>query len=302
MPPGWTSYHHRLRYQTFDVTGLIREGGNAVGGWLADGWYRGRRGGAGGRRAVYGDQTALLAQLEIRCADGSTVVVSTGEGWRSAASPVLSAGLYDGERYDARLEQPGWSAAGFDDTSWSGVVVCPFDSTTLVAPSGPPVRRVEQLRPVDIITTPTGSTIVDFGQNITGRLRLRVHGESGRTIQLRHAEVLENGELCVRPLRGAQACDEYTLRGDGPEEWEPRFTLHGFRYAEVQGWPGPLSSRGCWVPRYRPWPSPGRGSWRPMRWPSWWQGSSTRPRWCFPSVRPAGSSSSAVAPRTLTVS
>ena len=240
MAPGWTSYHHRLRYQTFDVTGLIRSGGNAIGGWLADGWYRGRLGYAGGRRAVYGDQTALLAQLEIRYADGSTLVVSTGEGWRCAASPVLSTGLYDGERYDARLEQPGWSASGFDDTQWSGVVVCPFDSTTLVAPHGPPVRRVEQLRPVDIITTPAGRTIVDFGQNITGRLRLRVDGEAGHTIQLRHAEVLEDGELCLRPLRGALARDEYTLRGGGPQEWEPRFTLHGFRYAEVQGWPGSL--------------------------------------------------------------
>jgi alpha-L-rhamnosidase len=238
LAPGWTSYHHRLRYQTFDVTDLVRSGANAVGGWLADGWYRGRLGFRGGRRAIYGDRTALLAQLEVRCADGSTVVVATGGHWRSAAGPVLSTGLYDGERYDARRELPGWSSPGFDDGDWSGVVEWAFDPGRLVAPDGPPVRRTEEIRPVHIGPSPTGRTIVDFGQNLTGRLRIRVRGDRGRVVVLRHAEVLQDGDLCVRPLRGAAARDEYTLRGDGTEEWEPRFTLHGFRYAEVEGWPG----------------------------------------------------------------
>jgi alpha-L-rhamnosidase len=241
LAPGWTSYRHRLRYQTFDVTDRIRRGANALGAWLADGWYRGRLGFGAGRRPAYGDRTALLAQLEVRCADGGTVVVGTGEGWRSAVGPVLATGLYDGERHDARLELPGWSAPGFDDSDWAGVVEVPFDPDRLVAPDGPPVRRVERIRPVDIGTSPSGRTIVDFGQNLTGRLRIRVRGEAGRVVRLRHAEVLQDGELCVRPLRGAAACDEYTLRGGGVEEWEPRFTLHGFRYAEVQGWPGRLT-------------------------------------------------------------
>ena len=112
------------------------------------------------------------------------------------------------------------------------------DLATLVAPSGPPVRRTELVAPVAITTSPSGRTIVDFGQNLVGRLRLTVRGEAGQTITLRHAEVLENGELCTRPLRTAQATDRYTLRGDGVETWEPRFTFHGFRYAEVEGWPG----------------------------------------------------------------
>jgi alpha-L-rhamnosidase len=238
LAPGWTSYQHRLRYQTFDVTELVRAGANAVGGWLADGWYRGRLGFGSGRRAVYGDRTALLAQLEVRCADGSTVMVGTDESWRSAPSPVAATGLYDGERYDARREQPGWSRPGFDDSAWSPTTVVPFDAARLVAPTGPPVRRTEQIRPVDVTTSPSGRTIVDFGQNVTGRVRIRVRGEAGRVVRLRHAEVLADGELCVRPLRTAAATDEYTLRGEGVEEWEPRFTLHGFRYAEVTGWPG----------------------------------------------------------------
>jgi alpha-L-rhamnosidase len=242
LAPGWTSYRHRVRYQSFDVTELLREGANAVGGWLADGWYRGRLGFQGGRREVYGPRAALLVQLEIHCADGSTVLLGTDPDWRSVVGPITATGLYDGERYDARNEKSGWSAGGFDDQDWAGVQVEEFDPARLVAPDGPPVRRTELLAPRTIGTSPSGARIVDFGQNVTGRLRIRVRGEAGRVIRLRHAEVLQDGELCVRPLREALATDEYTLRGDGPEEWEPRFTLHGFRYAEVTGWPGELTA------------------------------------------------------------
>jgi alpha-L-rhamnosidase len=111
----------------------------------------------------------------------------------------------------------------------------------LVAPDGPPVRRTELLAPVAVRTSPAGRTILDFGQNLTGRLRIRVSGPAGTTVVLRHAEVLQDGELYVRPLREAAAVDEYTLRGGASgevEEWEPRFTVHGFRFAEVTGWPG----------------------------------------------------------------
>jgi alpha-L-rhamnosidase len=242
LAPGWTSYHHRLRYQTFDVTPLVRAGDNAIGGWLADGWFRGRLGFLGGVREVYGGHLGLLAQLEVVCADGSTVVIGTDERWRAAAGPIVATGLYDGERYDARLERAGWSAAGFADSDWAGVSVRPLDKSVLVAPDGPPVRRTETLAPVEITTSPSGRTIVDFGQNITGRLRIRVSGAAGHTVRLRHAEILQDGELCTAPLRRAAATDEYTLRGGGVEEWEPRFTLHGFRYADIEGWPGELTA------------------------------------------------------------
>jgi alpha-L-rhamnosidase len=104
------------------------------------------------------------------------------------------------------------------------------------------VRRTEVVAPVAITTSPSGRTLVDFGQNLVGRLRLAVQGAAGHTITLRHAEVLEHGELGIRPLRGAAATDRYTLRGDGVETWEPRFTFHGFRYAEVENWPGELQT------------------------------------------------------------
>jgi alpha-L-rhamnosidase len=240
LAPGWTSYDHRLRYQTHDVTHLLREGRNAIGAVLGDGWYRGRLGWRGGRRNIYGDRLGLLAQLEITYEDGTSDRVVTDLGWRATTGPILASDLYDGETYDARLERAGWAAPDYDDHDWTGVRLLDRDLATLFAPTGPPVRRIELVAPKAITTLPSGRTIVDFGQNLVGRLRFTVNGSGGHTITLRHAEVLEHGELSTRPLRLAQATDRYTLRGDGPETWEPRFTFHGFRYADVEGWPGAL--------------------------------------------------------------
>ncbi|WP_433872897.1 family 78 glycoside hydrolase catalytic domain [Saccharopolyspora sp. CA-218241] len=232
LAPGWTSYHRRLRYQTYDVTGLLREGENAIGAWLAEGWYRGRLGFHGGTREIYGPDVGFLGQLEVECADGSAVRSGTDGSWCWYPSPTLSASLYDGESYDARQEVPGWSEPGLDTAGWRPVRVLQRDPATLVAPLGPPVRRVEEVRPAAISTTEDGRALLDFGQNLVGRLR--VHAPHRADLVLRHAEVLQDGELCTRPLRRAEATDRCLPDG----EWEPRFTFHGFRYAEITGWPG----------------------------------------------------------------
>jgi alpha-L-rhamnosidase len=242
MDPGWTSYQHRLRYQTFDVTNFLREGRNALGAMLGDGWFRGRLGFGGGRRNIYGERLALLAQLEITYADGTTEKIITDENWRAAAGPILASDIYDGETYDARLERDGWANAKYRDDDWQSVRVMDWDFNTLVAPVGPPVRRIELVSPVSILQSRSGKTLVDFGQNLVGRLRITAQGVAGQTITLRHAEVLENGELGTRPLRTAQATDHYTLRGEGIETWEPRFTFHGFRFAEIENYPGELTA------------------------------------------------------------
>jgi alpha-L-rhamnosidase len=235
LAPGWTSYDHRLRVETFDVADLLRPGANVVGAWLAEGWYGGVLGWDGGRR-IYGHRLALLAQLELALLDGETQTVATAAdgSWRTHGAPIVASGIYAGEAYDARLEQPGWSSPGFDDREWLPATVVERDLGTLVARTGPPVRRIETLRPVAVTTSPSVRTIVDFGQNLVGRLRIRVTGDAGSTVTLRHAEVLEGGELCTEPLRQAEATDRYTLRGDGVETWEPRFTFHGFRYAQIE--------------------------------------------------------------------
>jgi alpha-L-rhamnosidase len=241
--PGWTTYDQHLRYQTFDVTGMLQEGQNAIGAILGDGWFRGRIGFGGGQRNVYGKQLALLAQLEVQYEDGSSerIVTEDSPAWRAATGPILLSGIYDGETYDARLEHPGWSSPGFDDSEWKGVSKLDWNWKALAAPLGPPVRRIEQVSPVSILQSPSRKTILDFGQNLVGRLSIKVRGPAGHTITLRHAEVLEHGELATRPLRFAEATDRYTLRGEGVETWEPRFTFHGFRYVEVDGWPGELN-------------------------------------------------------------
>ena len=242
MSPGWTVYGKRLRYYTYDVTDLLVEGENAIGSWLGDGWYRGRLGWRGGFHNVFGYDLSLIAQLEIRYADGTVQTVATDWTWRAAPSPIISSGLYDGEVYDARAVEPGWSSAGFDDSSWSRVAVSARAAETFVAPEGPPVRCTQEVTPVAVVTAPSGARILDLGQNLGGRLRIRVTGPAGATVTIRTAEVLQEGEIYTRPLRSAKSTDAYTLAGEGVEEWEPRFTMHGFRYAEITGWPGDLDA------------------------------------------------------------
>ncbi|MEW2547091.1 family 78 glycoside hydrolase catalytic domain [Streptomyces sp. NPDC047002] len=252
LAPGWTSYRRRLRYQTYDVTDLLRAGPNLLGARLADGWFRGRIGYGGGTRDVYGDRTGLLAQLEAVCSDGTAVRFCTGGDWRWAPGPEPRASLYDGEHHDARLEPPGWSlpqdgalpCGPRDAGIWRAVrSAADFDPRTLRAPTGPAVRHTQDVAPVAVTVSPSGRTVLDFGQNLVGRLRLRLRGgraARGTAVTVRHAEVLQGGELCTRPLRQAEATDRYVLAGRPEEVWEPRFTFHGFRYAEVDGWPGPL--------------------------------------------------------------
>ncbi|WP_251452247.1 glycoside hydrolase family 78 protein [Microbacterium sp. Marseille-Q6648] len=243
LSPGWTSYDARLRYYTYDVTDLLHPGANAIGAWLADGWYRGRIGWYEGFRNVFGEDLSFLGQLELTYADGSREVIATDASWRAADSPILRSGIYDGEDHDARLEQHGWSSPGFDDSAWEPVAVRHRDPATLVAPTAPPVRCTQELAPVAVLTSPGGNRILDFGQNLAGRVRIRVSGPAGAVVRLRTAEVLQDGELYTRPLRSARSTDHYTLAGrpEG-EEWEPRFTFHGFRYVEVDGWPGDLDA------------------------------------------------------------
>ncbi|WEH38294.1 alpha-L-rhamnosidase [Streptomyces sp. AM 2-1-1] len=245
LAPGWTVYPHRLRYRTHDVTEHLTEGANTIGAWLGDGWYRGKYGFDGGTRNIYGTDQALIAQLEVRYRDGATLVIATDGTWTAAPGPILTSGLYEGETFDARLHDPHWctpSAARTAVDAWTPVRTGRRDPATLVAPMGPPVRRTEEIAPVSLTRTEDGRHLLDFGQNLVGRLSITADGPAGTTVVLRHAEVLERGALATRPLREAYAIDTLILSGEGPLTWEPRFTLHGFRYAEVTGWPGELTA------------------------------------------------------------
>lgn len=237
LNPGWTVYDHRLRYQTYDVGHLLKDGANALGAWMGDGWYRGRLGFHGGYHDLYGTDLSLLAQLEVHFEDGRRVTVATDGSWRAETGPIISTGLLDGEVYDAREERASWSEGSYDDGGWEPVGVRHRDAATLIAPDAPPVRCTEERTPVEVIRTPSGRTVLDFGQNLVGRLRLDIDEAADTVITIRTAEVMQDGELYTRTLRGAKATDRFISAGRR-QEFEPRFTIHGFRYAEVDGWTG----------------------------------------------------------------
>jgi alpha-L-rhamnosidase len=239
--PGWTSYTHRLQYQTFDVTALLGTGANAVGVLLGNGWYRGEIGFTN-QRNRYGNRVALLLQIAIKYKDGRQEIVASDGTWKATTGPILMSEIYHGETYDARLEVPGWTAPGFDDRQWAGVRIADYPKDDLIAPAGPPVRKIEEIHPVKILKTPAGETVVDMGQNMVGWVRLAVQGPAGATVVLRHAEVLDkDGNFYTENLRNAKATIAYTLKGGAAETFEPHFTFMGFRYVAVQGYPGELT-------------------------------------------------------------
>jgi alpha-L-rhamnosidase len=238
LSPGWSSYEWRLRYCSYDVTALLQPT-SVLGIALGNGWFRGRLGWGGGQ-GYYGKELAALAQLEIEFSDGHVQTVGTDESWTAGPSAVVFNDLYDGETIDARRQSDAWLQPGFSSDEWTGVHTAKLDFTTLTPYIGPPVRRQAELQPIKIWTSPAGKTLVDFGQNLVGWLRLRARGPAGSTITVRHAEVLEHDELGTRPLRTAKATDRFILSGDD-DVLEPTFTFHGFRYVEVDGWPGELT-------------------------------------------------------------
>ena len=239
--PGWTAYRHRLQYQTYDVTGLLKEGLNCVGVILGDGWYRGWLTWEK-RRNIYGQKLALLEQIEVVYRDGSREAIITDQTWKVSTGPILMSDIYNGEVYDARLEIENWSKGRFDETGWADVRIANQSKDILVAPIGPAVRRIEEIRPIRTFETAAGQKIIDMGQNMVGWVRFKVRGQVGTRVKLQHAEVLDaNGNLYIDNLRAAKQTDEYILKGDGEEVFEPHFTFHGFRYVRVEGWHRELS-------------------------------------------------------------
>ncbi|MFW6145849.1 MAG: family 78 glycoside hydrolase catalytic domain [Planctomycetota bacterium] len=239
LDPAQTDYELRCLVVTYDVTPLLRRGDNAVGVMLGDGWFNQSRVWGG---LSYGPPR-LLAELDITPADGSRVLIRTDETWRCAAGPVTANNVYAGEHYDARLEQPGWDEPGFDHDAWLPVEIAPAPGGRLEPQTLPPIRRIETIRPAAITEPRPGCFVVDLGRNLAGWLRIRPDAPAGTTIRLRFAEALGGDGMIDTASTGVKHThveqeDRYTCRGGGPETWEPRFTYHGFRYAEIRHWPG----------------------------------------------------------------
>ncbi|HET7725601.1 MAG TPA: family 78 glycoside hydrolase catalytic domain [Propionibacteriaceae bacterium] len=236
--PGWSSYEWRMRGYSYDVTGLVPDRPFVLGFSLGKGWAAGRipftqPGG------FYAHEPSVIATLEITYSDGHRQQVVTDDTWQSGPSQTTFHEIYDGQSIDARIDVCGWNSDVAPRADWTGVTVHELDKGRLVPYDGPRVVRHEEIAPQRIWTSPSGKTLVDFGQNLVGWIRIHVNAPAGTEITVRHAEVLEHEELGTRPLRTAKATDTYTTSGHD-DVFEPTKTFHGFRYAEVTGWPGEL--------------------------------------------------------------
>lgn len=233
MAPGWTSYTKRMQYQTYDVTSDLNQGANGIGITLANGWY------VWEHRKSYGDRWAALLQLHVTYEDGTEEIIATDPTWKASTGPIRYSEIYHGETYDARLDQRGWSDAGFDDSTWWAVETLDMPLTTLIAQENWPLRVTEVLEPVSVIHTPGGEIVLDMGQNMVGRIRFSVEAQAGTEIRLQHAEVLDKeGNFYNSNLRSAKQVVTYFAKGEGSETYASHFSFQGFRYVKVEGYPG----------------------------------------------------------------
>jgi len=239
LDPGQTDYSKIALYSTYDITDLVKDK-NTVGVIL----------GSGRHIENYGyDNPKLIVQILLEYEDGSKEFIVSDESWKVSHGPLMENGIYYGEKYDARLEMPGWDKYGFDDSNWEDVKI--VEGPELKSQLMPPIRVTEILKPVRMWSPKPGVYVYDFGQNFTGWVRLYVEGPRGTEVKIRHSELLnKDGTLNTSTIRLAEAIDTYILKGEGLEIYEPRFTYHGYRYVEITGFPGTPTLEnveGCFV-------------------------------------------------------
>lgn len=237
LTPGWTHYPHKIQYQSYDVSQMLNEGPNAAGAYLGNMWWSSGLGWKGG--VTYSDGPLhFIMQMHVTYEDETTEIIKSDNSWKTDLSPIVENELYDGETYDANLEQPGWDKPNFNDNAWSNVEVIPVpDSILLVAQEASTIQVTQELVPVAINEVNPGIFVFDLGQNMVGTARLRVKGEQGDEIVMKFAELIHpDGTVAQENLRSANVDDRYILKGTGEEEiYEPFFTYHGFRYVQVEG-------------------------------------------------------------------
>lgn len=243
LAPEWTDFSRHVLYRAYDVTALVKPGENVLGAMVGDGWY-GSYMAPGGRYGFGGPPLRLRAQLECEYSDGSKEIIASDRGWSVSPSPILACDIYDGEQVDSRLEQQGWCTTTFrPDRRWETALPIETAPVPMVGSAVQPIAAAQTLRPKTVTPHGSGSAVVDFGQNFAGWVKLKAKGEAGRCITIRFAELLRpDGAVDQSNLRAARAMDSWVLRGDpAGESFEPHFTYHGFRYAQIDGLAGPLA-------------------------------------------------------------
>jgi alpha-L-rhamnosidase len=235
LAPGWTDFHKRVQYQTYDVTTLLNSGANTIGVVLGGGWYSSPLTWVGIR--PYPGPNLLRAQLELTFVNGQHRTIITDPSWQTAPAPITFSEIYGGESYDARLAQSGWDSPHFNAAGWTPAVagVPPDAGITISAQPDLPINTVLTIHPISLdAANAAHPAVFDMGQNMVGNARIHVRGPRGAVVRLRYSERLNpDGSIYTENLRNADATDTYALSGDGDETWTPEFTFHGFRYVEL---------------------------------------------------------------------
>ena len=246
LDPGYTHFDKRVLYVTHDVTSLLQQGENAVAAALGNGWYNIQSVAVWNfETARWRDRPRMLCELRITYADDTVETIITDHSWKTATGAHTYDNLYSGDQYDARLEEEGWKTVWFDDSHWSTAVETTRPAPLLVAQQIPGIRIVEEFKPAAVKKFSDQLYVYSFPKNISGLCRLKVKGEAGTRITLKHGELLkedgrlEQGNIDVyyHPVKPGEVfqMDVYTLKGGGVEEiYVPSFAYHGFQYVEVE--------------------------------------------------------------------
>lgn len=245
LDPMFTRFDRRTLYVTYDVTKSLQEGENVLGVILGNGWYNHQS----TTEAWYFDKAPWRARpkfcldLRITFEDGSEKMISTWPDWKTALGPIIFNSIYTAEHYDARLEQPGWNKSGFNDSLWRKAICTGAPAKNIVAQALHPIRNVEEIPTKEMVQQDAHTFTFDFGRNISGVTRIKVSGQTGTTIRLKHAERLDkngradqsNIDVYHRPVDDSDPfqTDIFILSGNGEESFMPRFNYKGFRYVEV---------------------------------------------------------------------
>ncbi len=234
LEPGWTNYKKTCLYSAYDVTALLGDKENTLGVMLGNGMYNV----PGGRYVKFTGTFGppkLILQLHVEYADGTTEDVGTDTSWRAAQGPIVFSCMYGGEDYDARNELPGWNAPGFDATAWKPAAATDSPGGKLSGASAPPIKVMQTFTPAKVTRLADGVHVYDLGQNFSGRPCIKVRGPRGATVKLIPGELLDDKGHASQRSSGGPMWFSYTLKGDGVEEWRPRFSYYGFRYVQVEG-------------------------------------------------------------------
>lgn len=233
LAPGWTNYNKRVLYNTFDITEQIKEGGNTIGVFVGNGFYNVNSERYHKLVIAYG-YPKLIFNIQIKLKNGTIKNIVSDENCKVTPSPITFSSIYGGEDYDATLEQKAWCTYGFDAAKWQNPVLINDSIEKLVPERDYPLKVMDEFLPVKVLKSKTGRTIYDFGQNASGIISLKVKGNRGTRVIIRPDELINEEGNITQHSGGGPYEYNYILKGEGIEEWQPRFSYYGFRYADVE--------------------------------------------------------------------